>query len=150
MRAGRASIALVAVVLATLFLSDYFHPYWIQAFLKGRTFEPTWGWFSLGWLTLTWGYDFLATLIASFVLALLLPRGARIWWYVALGISIAGLRWLSAGNLVPASTAGTAAHAVGWVYGTYVMSLLGAVVGGVFAVTFGHAARPSNDRWRSS
>jgi hypothetical protein len=149
MRTVRASVALTVVVLATLFFSNYFHPYWIRAFMEGRTFEPAWGWFSLGWLSLTWGYDFLATLIASLVLAPLLPRSAAIWWYVGLGALIAGVRLLSSHNFFSANADGTErVAALTWIYGSYVMSILGAAAGGTLVLTLGRLALPSNNRWR--
>jgi hypothetical protein len=127
---ARSSVALIVVTILTLLFSRYFHPYWVRAFLDGRTFEATWGWWSIGWLSLTWGYDVLLTLIAASFLALLLPRGAASWWYVGLGVTISGMRLLSSRNFL--SPNADMADLV-WIYGSYAMSALGATLGGAVA-----------------
>jgi hypothetical protein len=144
----RASGALAAVVLGTLLIGNYLHPYWIRAFMDGRAFEPVWEWWSPGWLTLTWGYDVLLTLVGALVLALILPRGFGIWWYVALGIVIAIVRLLSSHNFVSRSSDSemTAAAAV-WIYGSYFMSAIGGTIGGAIAIVLKRFASLPNNRW---
>lgn len=90
----RTWVTFSAVLLVTLLASNYIHPYWVNAFLDRRTFEASWGWWFFIWLSLNWGYDFLVTLVATTVLALLLPRRrSTIWYCVGLGLAIAGLRF---------------------------------------------------------
>lgn len=128
----RASVALIAVVLATHFLSTYLHEYWVRALVNGP--EPTWGWWSPGWLFLSWGWELLVALIAAFGLALLLPAGSKFGWYVGLGIVLAGvplLRLFMSGTLTPPTV--DIPFSI-WHYGLYLMSVVGATLGGAIAV----------------
>jgi hypothetical protein len=129
----RTWVTFSAVLLVTLLVSNYVHPYWVRAFLEGWTFETTWGWWSFSWVLLTWGYDVLVTLVATPVLALLLPRRSTIWWYVGLGVAMAGLRLLSSRDYV-SPDADTAERA--WIYGAYLMSVLGALLGSSIVLAF--------------
>jgi hypothetical protein len=129
----RIWVTFFAVLLVTLVVSNYVQPYWVGAFLNGRTFEPKWGWWSFSWLLLTWGYDVLVTLIAAPVLAVLLPRRATIWWCVGLGVAMAGIRLLSSRNYV-SPDADTVDRA--WIYGSYLMSVLGALLGSGIVLAF--------------
>src|SRR5258708_38129446 len=131
--AFRTWVTFSAVLLVTLLVSNHVHPYWVGAFLDGRMFETTWGWWSFSWLLLTWGYAVLVTLAATLVLALLLPRRSTIWWYVALGVAMAGVRLLSSRNYV-SPDADTAERA--WILGSYLMSALGALLGSGIVLAF--------------
>ena len=125
----RAYGVLIAVVLATMLLSNYLQPYWVRAFVDGS--ESTWGWSSPGWLAVTWGWDVLVALVATLGLALLLPRGFSAWWCVGFGVVYAVVRFLVEGSFAVSNTE------VGfslWRYGSYLMSVVGAVVGGGVAI----------------
>src|SRR2546430_7553002 len=86
----RAYGALIAVVLVTLPLSNYFQAFWVRARINES--ERTWGWWSPRWLALTWGWEVLVAVVAALGLALLLPRGSRFRWYVGLGVVYALVR----------------------------------------------------------
>ena len=122
----RAFGVLIVVVVATMLLSNYLQPYWVQVFVDGR--ESAWGWWSASWLVVTWGWDLLVTLVATLGLALLLPRGFRLWWYVGFGVIYAVARFLIEGGFaVSNADAGFSM----WRYGSYFMSVVGAVVGAI-------------------
>lgn len=139
--AFRTWITFAAVLLVTLLVSNYVHPYWVREFLDGRTFEAKWGWWSFSWLLLTWGYDVLITLAAAPVLAFLLPRRSTLWWCVGFGVAMAAVRLLSSRNYV-SPDADTADRA--WIYGSYLMSALGALLGGGIVFVFRGVAPPHN------
>jgi hypothetical protein len=136
----RTWVTFSAVLLVTLLVSNYGHPYWVKAFLDGRTFETNWGWWSFRWLLLTWGYDVLVTLAAAPVLALLLPRRSTIWWCIGLGVAMVGVRLLSSRDYVfpDADTADRV-----WIYGLYLMSALGALLGSGIVLAFRAWRRPA-------
>ena len=140
----RNYFALLVAALATLLLSNFAHSYWVRAFIEGRNFDSTRGWGSLSWLSLTWGYDILAALFGALLLAPLLARGSRIWWYVGFGAVIATLRLLSSHSFVSAhsSTAADVEFAV-WRYGSYLMSVMGALLGGCIALTVQRMTPPN-------
>jgi hypothetical protein len=132
MRTVRSSIALIAVVVATLLLSNYLQEFWVKAFVDGP--EPSWGWWSPRWLALTWGWDTLVTLVAALALSLLLPRGSSIWWYVGLGVVYALIRLIAQG-IIPGSSTDVGFSL--WHYGSYLMSVVGATAGGGAALGLG-------------
>src|SRR5947207_12784977 len=125
----RAYGALIAVVLVTLPLSNYFQGFWVSARINES--ERTWGWWSPRWLALTWGWEVLVAVVAALGLALLLPRGSRFRWYVGLGVVYALVRFLIEGGLASGnSEVGFAA----WRYGSYLMTIVGAGLGGCIAL----------------
>jgi hypothetical protein len=128
----RACGALIAVVLGTLIVSNYLLQYWVTAFAEGL--EPSGGWWSPPWLAMTWGWDVLVTLVASLVLAVMLPRGSKIWWYVGLGVSYAVVRFFGEGGF-KGSDADMGFTL--WRYGSYIVTVLGATLGGVVALALG-------------
>jgi hypothetical protein len=132
MRTVRVGVTLIAVVLATLLLSNYLQEFWVRAFVDNP--EATSGWWSPRWLGLTWGWDTLVTLVAALGLALLLPRGSSIWWYVGLGVVYALIRLIAQGGFQGLSTDLGFSF---WHYGSYVMSVIGATLGGGVAIGLG-------------
>ena len=127
----RAYGALIAVVLVTLPLSNYFQAFWVRARISES--ERTWGWWSPRWLALTWGWEVLVAVVAALGLALLLPRGSRFRWYVGLGVVYALVRFLIEGGLASGnSEVGFAA----WRYGSYLMTIVGAGLGGCIALAW--------------
>jgi len=132
MRTIRAGVALIAVVLATLLLSNYLQEFWVRAFVDGP--EPSWGWWSPRWLGLTWGWDTLVTLVAALGLSLLLPRGSSAWWYVGLGVVYALIRVIAQGGFHGSNTDLGFSF---WHYGSYLMSVVGAALGGSLVIGLG-------------
>jgi hypothetical protein len=128
----RACGALIAVVLVTLAVSSYLEQYWVRAFAEGS--ELTGDWLSPRWLEMTWGWGILVALFAGLALAAMLPRGSSILWYIGLGVLFALVRLFVQGSL-RASDAGVA-FAVWW-YGSYVVSVVGATLGGAIALAAG-------------
>jgi hypothetical protein len=125
----RACGALIAVVLATLLVSNHLQQYWVTAFAEGP--ESSGGWWSPRWLAMTWGWDVLVTFGASLVLAVMLLRTSRIWWYVGFGVIYAVVRFFGEGGCKGSDTD------VGftlWRYGSYIVSVAGAILGGVVAL----------------
>ena len=139
----RAYGALIAVVLVTLPLSNYLQGFWDRALINES--ERTWGWWSPRWLAITWGWEVLVALVAAIGLALLLPWGSRFRWYVGLGVVYALVRFLIEGGIASGnSDVGFAA----WRYGSYLMTIVGAGLGGCIALASGRFAPPPNNRWR--
>jgi len=132
MRTVGASIALIAVVLATLLLSNYLQEFWVRAFVDGQ--EQSWGLWSPRWLWLTWGWDTLVALVAALGLSLLLPSASSTWWYVGLGVVYALTRLIAQGGFHGSST--DLGFSL-WHYGSYVMSVVGAALGGSLAIGLG-------------
>jgi hypothetical protein len=101
---------------------------------------------SSSWVVLrllnVWGHDAFVALIAAGVLALLLPRGSSIWWYVALGGVIGCVRAF----LIPPLLGDPAIFCL--LVGFDLMSVLGAVLGGLIIMGLARLASPSNNRWR--
>ena len=126
----RALGALIAVVLGTLLTSNYLQPYWETAF--AQSVESSRGWFSLPWLAMTWGWDILVAFGASLLLALTLPRASKIWWYVGLGAIYAVVRFLAQRGL---SAWNADIRFDLWHYGCYIVSVVGATLGGTVALT---------------
>ena len=116
----------VLVLLAVLVLGNTLHPYWISAFVDKRSFTSAWGWLSPSWLALTWGYDLLLAFIASIVLALTLPQEHRSAWIIGMGVAIAALHLLTVHNFTSPDADFTM---YGWIYGGYLMPILGAILG---------------------
>jgi hypothetical protein len=125
----RACGALIVVVLGTLLVSNYLQQYWVTAFAEGL--EPSGGWWAPRWLAMTWGWDVLVTFAASLVLAVMLPRTFTIWWYVGLGAIYAVVRFLGEGGF-KGSDADMGFTL--WRYGSYIVSVAGAISGGVVAL----------------
>jgi hypothetical protein len=139
----RALGALIAVVVITLLLSNYLLQFWVRAFVSGP--EPTWHWGSPAWLTMTWGWNLLVPFVASLLLAAMLPRTSKIWWYIALGVIYAALRFFAEGGF---SGSGTDLRFTLWRYGSYLASVGGATLGGIVVMALHGSASPSNNRWR--
>src|SRR5947208_13612877 len=120
----RACGALIAVVLVTLPLSNYFQGFWVRARINES--ERTWGWWSPRCLALTWGWEVLVAVVAALGLALLLPRGSSFRWYVGLGVVYALVRFLIDGCL---ATSMSAVGFASWRYRTYLMPIVDCWVG---------------------
>jgi len=119
----------VLVLLAELVLDHTLRPYWVVAFLDKRSSTSAWGWLSPGWLALTWCYDLFLTFIASIVLALMLPREHRSAWIIGMGVTIGGLQLLTLHNYTSPDADFTM---YGWIYGGYLMPVVGAALGATF------------------
>jgi len=128
----RACGALIVVVIVTLIVSNYLQQFWVTAFAEGL--EPSGSWWSPRWLAMTWGWDVLVTLAASLVLAVMLPRGSKVWWYIGFGVLYALVRFFGQGGY-----RGSDAD-IGltmWRYGSYIVTVVGATFGGVVALALG-------------
>ena len=133
MRSVRDWASLAAVAFATLF-SFYFSVYVATARVLARPDESIY--WSAPYLLNTWGHDVLIAVAAALVLALLLPRGSGIWWYVGLGAALT----LGRAFLHPPVTV--------WMYAAILMSIIGAVLGGGMVMGITRLRSPPNNRWR--
>jgi hypothetical protein len=135
----RAIGALIAVVLATLLLSNYLQEYWVRAFAASvNAPESGWRWWSPAWLAMTWGWNVLVTFVASLALAVMSPGSSKIGWYIGLGLVFAVLRFLSEGAF---RGSGADAGFTLWQYGSYVALVAGATLGGIAAIALGPRLR---------
>jgi hypothetical protein len=122
-------------------------PYWSHAFLIGRNFESRWA-LDPTFLVLIWGFDFLLSLVAGFVLSLLVKGKRPLWWVAALGFGFMVLRirftkvWIS-----PDADWGIYFED----YGRYLVPVVGTLAGGYLAQlvrSLQHSTAPPNNRWR--
>jgi hypothetical protein len=121
----RNSALLAGVFVLTLMAWFIGGAYWGQAFLFGRTYESV-----LGFFAAAWGFDFLLTLTAGFVLTFLIRGKRRLLWIATLGLGFVLLR-------IRFSAHG-ASSPPDWTlyvgdYGRYLMPLVGALAGGFLA-----------------
>ena len=132
-RLFRYAFPFVLVLLAVLALGGALHLYWVRAFVDGYSYTSALGWLAPRWLALTWGFDFLLGFTASMVLALTLPREHRSAWIIGMGVAITALHLLTAHNFTSPDADFTM---YGWIYGGYLMPILGAVLGAVVIYQF--------------
>jgi hypothetical protein len=125
----RNSASCLAVFVLTVVAWSRGVSYWRRALFGEHGFESRWM-LDPGYLFAIWGFDFLLSLIAGFAL-MLLVRGRRpMLWLAILGLGFVTLKvrftkfWIS--------------PEAGWDvyvedYGSYVIPLLGAFLGGLLA-----------------
>jgi hypothetical protein len=139
MRPLRTWLPVLVVAAATLYL-NYVPLYSVQArVIVDPMPDPAEGWNALRFLNL-WGSDALIALIAAGVLALIPPRRSSLWYYVALGTLIA------VGRPIVAPWMLFNAETIWWTVRFGLMSVFGAVVGGIVAIAIGRYLKPSNQR----
>jgi hypothetical protein len=116
--------AIVAFVI--LGLDNLRHGWWMSV-IANRSFVSAFLWLDYAYL-LIWLFEFMWSLAAGFLAALVMRSDAPIAWAIALGAVGSAINFLSTSDHIGQEAPWIYPM---WVYGTYLVPLLGAFVGAV-------------------
>ncbi len=93
-----------------------------DAFLDSRSFASPITWM----LGMTWGFDFAWSIVLGAMLGAVLRSSSALWWAAAAGIAYGAANFAFTQHHFSSSLAW---NVYAWIYGQYVVSCVGAVVG---------------------
>jgi hypothetical protein len=99
-----------------------------DAFLDSRSFASPITWM----LGMTWGFDFAWSIVLGAMLGAVLRSSSALWWAAATGIAYGALNFAFTQHHFSASLAW---NVYAWIYGQYVVSCVGAIIGAWLATS---------------
>jgi hypothetical protein len=93
-----------------------------DAFVESRSFASPITW-SLG---MTWGFDFAWSIVLGALLGTVLRSRSALFWAAAVGVAYGGLNFTLTQHHFSSSLAW---NVYAWIYGQYIVSCVGAVIG---------------------
>jgi hypothetical protein len=98
-----------------------------DAFVESRSFASPITWM----LGMTWGFDFAWSIVLGAMLGAVLRSTSAMWWAAAVGVVYGGLNFALTQHHFSSSLAW---DVYAWIYGQYLVSCVGAVIGAWLAI----------------
>jgi hypothetical protein len=120
----------VAFAVAAIFLIGPLRSWWWATAIANRSFSSPFAWLDYSYC-LIWLFEVAWSLVAGTLLALALRPSPPVWWAFALGAVGGAFNFVFTSNHIGADAPWS--YRI-WVYGEYLVPLLGAVAGAVLAL----------------
>jgi len=128
---GRRAL-LLAIFAGSVVLVHYLRHWWWMTAIANRSFVSSFLWLDYSYC-LIWLFEFVWSLVAGFLVAVVMRSNSPVRWAIAIGAVGGAMNFLLTSDHVSANAPWI--YPI-WVYGTYLVPLLGAFVGAILTSRF--------------